>query len=143
MNMVDRQSGETQRVVAPGDEPGFPASVEAFQVEHLLDRCLCDREFCAVLLRKFTARAPVLSHALSEAVDADHDAELARHAHLIKGSAANLSADNLFSCASALECAVQDGNSERIRPLVARVRDEIERCVEAVPRVLEQLAESS
>jgi HPt (histidine-containing phosphotransfer) domain-containing protein len=54
--------------------------------------------------------------------------------------AANLSADSLQTWAAALERALRVGNAANVRPLVARVRTEIQRCLDAVPGMLEQLA---
>ena len=86
------------------------------------------------------ARAAELSAALEQAAHVGDKPELARQAHAIKGMAANLSADSLHTWAAALERALRVGNAANVRPLVARVRTEIQRCLDAVPGMLEQLA---
>jgi hypothetical protein len=54
--------------------------------------------------------------------------------------AANLSAESLQTWAAALERALRVGNAANVRPLVTRVRAEIQRCLTAAPAVLEHLA---
>jgi HPt (histidine-containing phosphotransfer) domain-containing protein len=128
----------------PVDAPAVPSdpavSSAAFHAERLLERCLGDRGFCAVLVGKFVSRAGELSAALEQAVYVGDRSELARQAHAIKGMAANLSADSLQTWAAALERALRMGNAANVRPLVSRVRVEIQRCLDAVPGMLEQLA---
>ncbi len=114
-------------------------SPSPFQAAHLLERCLSDRDFCTTLVQKFATRAAELSLALDQAALHHDAAELSRQAHAIKGMAANLSADALQTWAAALERALRAGNEGSIRPLVARVRAEMQRCIEAVPSVIEQL----
>ncbi len=110
-----------------------------FRVARLLERCLLDRRFCAALVEKFAARADELSKELEQAASRQDLAELARHAHSLKGMAANLSADGLQSWAAALERTVHGGTIGQTRPLVVRVRAEIQRCIDAVPAVLRHL----
>jgi HPt (histidine-containing phosphotransfer) domain-containing protein len=116
-----------------------PLSQSAFHAERLLERCLGDRGFCAVLIGKFVARAGELSAALEQAALTGDKKELAHQAHAIKGMAANLSADSLQTWAAALERALRVGNLANVRPLVSRVRSEIQRCLDAAPGMLEQL----
>jgi HPt (histidine-containing phosphotransfer) domain-containing protein len=135
--MINRQG-------LPVDPPAVTSvdssTQSAFHAERLLERCLGDRGFCAVLVGKFVARAGELSAALEQAARTGDTTELARQAHAIKGMAANLSADSLQTWAAALERALRVGNTANVRPLVSRVRTEIQRCLDAVPEMLEQLA---
>ena len=120
-----------------------PAAADCpFDLQSLLDRCLGDGEFCRTLMGKFTLRAAEVLAGLDRAANAHSAGEMAGLAHEIKGLAANFSADNLRFWAGALECAVRGGNSAQLRPLVGKVRAETERCIRAVPRMLQRLAES-
>ncbi len=127
-------SHETISTVGERRDPGVP-----FGVARLLERCLSDRGFCAVLVQKFATRAAELSAALEQAAGRRNLAELAYHAHALKGMAANLSADALHAWAAALERSVRGGTIGQTLPLVARVRAEVQRCIDAVPALLEQL----
>jgi HPt (histidine-containing phosphotransfer) domain-containing protein len=111
-----------------------------FHLPSLLDRCLSDRHFCAVLVQKFIDRANELAAQMEQAAQAGDAGQLALHAHGLKGLAANMSADNLQFWAATLERTARRANPVQLRPLVSRVRREIETCVAAVPRLLEQIA---
>ena len=136
--MIKRQGLSIDAPAVTSDLSASPSS--AFHAERRVARCLGDRGFCAVLVGKFVARAAELSAALEQAAHVGDKPELARQAHAIKGMAANLSADSLQTWAAALERALRVGNAANVRPLVARVRTEIQRCLDAVPGMLEQLA---
>lgn len=116
---------------------------DPIHLESLLIRCLSDREFCGALMQKFAVRAAELSTALARAADSCNSLELTRQAHAVEGLAANWSAADLRFWAAALERAARTGNPERAWPMVGKVRAEIDRCLAAVPRVLEQLAQHS
>jgi HPt (histidine-containing phosphotransfer) domain-containing protein len=130
-------SREFSTAVGETRDPKVP-----FRVARLLERCLSDREFCASLVQKFAARAEELSAGLEQAAGRQDLTEIACHAHALKGMAANLSADALQSWAAALERAVLGGTIEETLPLVARVRMEVQRCVDAVPTLLERIGAS-
>ena len=126
----------------PRDASSAPSAAERAAPIHLaslLERCLGDHVFCRLILQKFVDRSADLAAALDRAVLARNAADLARHAHAIKGIAANLSADALYSRAADLERSLTSGRPDQTRPLVVRLRAEIERCRLAVPQMLAQL----
>jgi HPt (histidine-containing phosphotransfer) domain-containing protein len=116
---------------------------QAFHVDSLFARCLCDREFCIALVHKFVARATELSGALVGDLESQRSAELAAHAHALAGLAANASAESLRFWASALERAARSSSMQQAAPLVRRVGAEVERCISGVPAVLHQLDRQS
>ncbi|MGD9724252.1 MAG: Hpt domain-containing protein [Pirellulales bacterium] len=120
-----------------------PAPQAPFRVEQLLERCLSDREFCGTLVQRFAEHIAERATALEQALAGNVADDLMQHAHAIKGMAANLSADNLHFWAGALERAVRGGNTGQLRPLVARVRAEVNQCLDAVPHLLDELTEKS
>lgn len=134
---TDSDARREPRDTSSAPSPAEPAA--PIHLASLLERCLADRAFCRVIMRKFVDRSADLAAALDRAVLARNVADLAQQAHAIKGIAANLSADDLYSRAADLERALLSGKLDQTRPLVVRLRAEIERCRLAAPQILAQL----
>ena len=126
----------------PG-ETAMPAGPDAnegpLDLESLLHRCLGDRPFCAMMLRKFSDRAAHQLAALDRAANARNIVELTREAHTLKGIAANISAEALRSSAARLEQAARAGEIDKAGVLVQQVHAQVERCLQAMPAVLAQV----
>ncbi len=125
-----------------GDSVGNAKTVAhdgPFELGELLARCVDDREFCALVLHKFSQRAADQMAAIDRAVANGNSAELAVRAHTLKGVAANLAAERLASAAAELERLARGPQLDRVTESVALVRGELERAVQFVPEVVEQL----
>ena len=120
--------------VAADGPPACP-----FDTGSLLARCVDDREFCALMLHKFSRRAGDQMAAIDRAVASSNLAELTVRAHTLKGVAANLAADSLASAAAELERLARQSQLDRLAAAVSRVRGELERTVQMVPQLVEDL----
>jgi HPt (histidine-containing phosphotransfer) domain-containing protein len=110
--------------------------------ESLRARCLGDEEFCRGLVQNSLERAAQHLASIDRAMADARGREIAQQAHAISGIAANLSAHELRSWAAALERATRGGNLQSMRPIIARVRAEFERCAAAVPQLLAQFSDA-
>ena len=109
---------------------------DAIHVQSLLERCFGDAHFCTLMLRKFSHRAGDQMAALDRAARSGNALELAREAHTLKGLAGNLSAAPLQKSADRLEQAARRSDLHEAGSLVDQVRDQIDRCMQEIPRVL-------
>jgi HPt (histidine-containing phosphotransfer) domain-containing protein len=129
-------------ILAPADAAGTSATSTSFDAAGLLAKCGGDARACAVMLRKFAARAADQLAALDRAAASQNAIELARQAHTLSEIAANLSANALATWAARLEWQARTSALGRVAPLLDTVRDEVARCLQAVPEVLARIEES-
>ncbi len=106
----------------------------------LIQRCLDDRGFCAMVLHKFAARSADQLAALERAFDSANTRELARQAHTLQGVAANLSAPALRARAEELEGEAVRGDLQAARGALDRTRVELDRCLATIPGLLAHVA---
>jgi HPt (histidine-containing phosphotransfer) domain-containing protein len=123
---------------------GVPSTIASevsppIDIASLLHRCLDDTTFCGMILHKFAARAGDQLAALQRALESANIVELAREAHTLAGVAANLSAVALRDSADELERAATGSNLADARVALDRIRTEVIRCTELVPRLIERL----
>jgi HPt (histidine-containing phosphotransfer) domain-containing protein len=145
-DLPSQQFSSPQSPRATDDCPGDTAGSEGgnpnecpFDLESLLHRCLGDRTFCALMLKKFSDRAAHQLAALDRAANARNTVELTREAHTLKGVAANISAEALRTCAARLEQAARAGQLDKAGVLVQQVHAQVDRCLQAMPLVLAQV----
>jgi len=117
----------TQRAVSAGPVPPF-------DMQSLLVRCMGDAAFRDRLLEKFPQQAQKAVQLIADAVSAADAEQLARAAHGLKGTAANLSAAAVLRVAGELEALGNSGVLTEAEQLVAELRTEIGRCVAAIVR---------
>jgi CheY-like chemotaxis protein len=111
------------------------AAAVPLDVPSLLDRCMGNVEFLKRLLDKFRNRIGEDVERLSQAVEAQNAQETARLAHSLKGSAANVSAITLSHLALELEQLGVAGDLTPAEACLAKIREEVDRCIEYVPVV--------
>jgi signal transduction histidine kinase/DNA-binding response OmpR family regulator len=132
------ETNEEASLPAPNLEGG-PAEASPFSQKELLERCLNDVEFCRQILQTFADRAPSQIAELEQAAAAHDAVALAQKAHAIKGVAANLAAGALRQYALQVEQLSRAGNLQEIGESVAQLRSEAERCLDDIPRLIEEL----
>jgi HPt (histidine-containing phosphotransfer) domain-containing protein len=109
----------------------------------LLERCVGDAGFMELVLEKFRVMSDAMVNRISQSVEARDAAQMGRHAHSLKGAAANLSAEYVRSIAGRLEELGQRGVLESAEESLAELRREMERCIAYIPAVKIQLQEKS
>ncbi|HEX8339818.1 MAG TPA: Hpt domain-containing protein [Tepidisphaeraceae bacterium] len=103
-------------------------------------RCLDDREFTRQMLAVFREFAPQTLLQLRQSTETMALADARRHAHMLKGSAANLAAADLQSAAAAAEDAAAAGDAPALRTAVADAEGFMQRCLLDVETMLGELS---
>jgi len=86
-----------------GIPPGKKQENSPIDFKKAIKRAMGDKEFLKKMLEQFTMSMPVQVQALKAAIEEGNAEILQREAHTLKGSAANLSADNIAAVALRLE----------------------------------------
>jgi CheY-like chemotaxis protein/HPt (histidine-containing phosphotransfer) domain-containing protein len=86
-----------------GIPPGKKQENSPIDFKKAIKRAMGDKEFLKKMLEQFTMSMPVQVQALKAAIEEGNAEILQREAHTLKGSAANLSADNIAAAALRLE----------------------------------------
>jgi HPt (histidine-containing phosphotransfer) domain-containing protein len=111
-------------VISP-DAPHRPP----IDFDSLVQRCMSDSQFARAMLLMFAEQAPLMVNDLRAGLTAGDAARAAKAAHTIKGSAANVSAQQLSACAAAIEDACRSGEMGTISEWMNRLNDELTRCL--------------
>jgi len=122
----------------PDTERSCPADIP-IDVDAALSRCMGDVDLLKLILDTFEQSALKDMGQLVEMVDHGDAQCAARAAHALKGVAGNLSAHSLHSMASRLEVMGQDGNLEEAQPCLAEMKVELQRCLDAIPTIINKL----
>ncbi len=112
----------------PADK-GLPIDMEA-----ALKRAMGDSAFLEELIVHFIENLPDEIKALNDALDRKDAPGIAKRAHTIKGSAANLSADGIAKAAFELEQMGRTGNLANGQKIIDDLKDELSRLEEYVRR---------
>jgi CheY-like chemotaxis protein/HPt (histidine-containing phosphotransfer) domain-containing protein len=110
-----------------------------FDLDELLKRCMGNRDFMAKILDKFAHSVGADMERLEQAVSHGDLKTAAAAAHMMKGMGANLSAEGLRQAAMELERTCHDGLHKDAASALARLRDEVHRCLAHVPDALAEL----
>ena len=102
----------------------------------LKKRCLNDDAFVRELVGVFQTHGTGLLNQLRSAASAGTLPVAQKHAHTLKGSAANLAAEPLRAAALAAENAARNGDSSGLANLVETVEAEFGRCLSEIERFL-------
>lgn len=127
-------------------EPQTPAPATATTATPILDlttlvhRCLDNPQLAQRILRKFQETIHSLMAQIEQAVGACDTQQAGRHAHTLKGAAANISAEALRAAAALLEQQCKAGAEAAARTSLLSVQLELERCLGHLPQALQQLA---
>ena len=118
----------------PNEEQTTPAQEmtdsEVFDAAALQRRVLGDEELFRDVITTFCEDLPVRIEQLRAALDAGDLPAVRRHAHTIKGTAANVSAGALSALALSIEEAADDGSGNLVR-LAENLQPELERLRQA------------
>jgi PAS domain S-box-containing protein len=113
--------------------------VVPIDVPSLLKRCSGKAALAEKLLGKFELQLAGQIESLKQTI-ADHDQEtLARVAHTIKGSAANLSAEGIRGLAGELEHLFKNAAYDDAEQCLQRLANEVQRCVAFLPQAIAEL----
>ena len=112
-------------------EPGPERSRGAapMDLDALLVRCMGDADFRDRLLRTMPAQVSGAVSRIGEAVASGNATRLAREAHGLKGTAANLSAAGVQRMAAELELLGTAGRLGDAEKRLAELRSEVEKCI--------------
>ncbi len=128
---------------APLVQPAPEASQrECIDADSLLARCFGDTNTMVELLQMFCDKLATDAHLLGSACDSRDRQLLRSTAHSLKGVAANLSATQLQQFAAQVDMLCRDELTafERVVKDVSALREEMCRCLCAVPPLIESLS---
>lgn len=120
-----------------GDEP---AVIDLF---NLLNRCVNSPDIALRVLRVFRESTPGLITQLEETLRGEQFDDAARHAHSLRGAAANIGALPLSRAAEFLEHACRQGDPVSSGELLATVRAQFTRSMDALPSLWRELETSA
>ncbi len=136
---VEGSSNPVEVTATANVEPPCKAveSEPCFDQAELLDRCFGDSELVVELLKMFANRATDNLSAIDDAVAKKDRASLVKLSHAIKGVSGNLAAPTLLKVSTKVdrEYRDEDCDLELLLRDVNVMRNEVERCLAAVPSV--------
>jgi len=117
--------------LAPAGQPlaADKAQELPMNIDEALPRFNDDRGFLADMCREFIAHLDTRVEAMKTTLGAGDTASLSRHAHSLKGLAANFSADILSSLAADLEMQTRRGDVSNAAALIEKIKLESQRLV--------------
>lgn len=112
-----------------------------FDGRDFLDRCFGDTQLAAELLEMFGDRACSNLASIDAAMAAQDSRQLIQLAHALKGVAGNLSASRLAKVTTKINNDFRQAELEfaQLLPLVAEMRQELKRCLQAIPQLKQEL----
>jgi HPt (histidine-containing phosphotransfer) domain-containing protein len=113
---------------------------EPIRLGELLERCMGKATIAKRVLEVFQKQAGEYLAKVEESAGKADAAGLAKMAHTLKGAAANVSAEGIRRCAAELERMGMAGQLKGIEQAMAPLREEVGRCLEHAPKVLETLS---
>jgi HPt (histidine-containing phosphotransfer) domain-containing protein len=120
-------TGNPSRGVAAGHQKAASFSPEVLDWRELCDRCLGNIDLVQRVLEKFEQRLPQELAELQHALALSDTEQVARVAHRIKGSSANVSAEGLQRAAEEVEDSSRAGCVANIPQHIERLHWEWER----------------
>jgi HPt (histidine-containing phosphotransfer) domain-containing protein len=133
---VQGLSAVVKELALPAAPPAKPAGYQTgdpIDVADVLQRCMGNVEFLQRLLGKFRKRLGEDVNRLTDAVSARNQQEIARQAHSLRGSAANVSAIQLAGLASEAEKLSAAGDLNAAGAVLEKIRREADRCMNYEP----------
>lgn len=117
---------------------------ECFDRADFLERCFGDAQMAVELLEMFGERAAMNLINIDTAVAAKDGKQIVQIAHALKGVAGNLSAVQLANLANKInnDFRRSEVEFEQLLPLVAEMRQELARCMQAIPRLKQEISNS-
>ncbi|MGC3980168.1 MAG: response regulator [Steroidobacteraceae bacterium] len=117
-----------KNLVLPQVDPGTPV----FDVARMQAVCQGDREFEEELILTFKAAATQQLEALQDCAINQDWSGIARHAHMIKGAAANIGGVALAECVQQLEAVLKEHAHERVGMMTLHLEEQAQRLLSAL-----------
>jgi CheY-like chemotaxis protein/HPt (histidine-containing phosphotransfer) domain-containing protein len=118
--------------------PG-PSSQAAVDIADLLNRCMQKPQIADRVLEKFQQSVPGLMRQLEQTLECGDIEKAGRHAHMLKGAAANISAGALEAAADLVCRQCRAGSEAAARTTVLSVNLELSRCLAQLPQARQEL----
>ncbi len=133
---------ETIESAAEDTTSALPADLP-INLPSLRHRCLGNLALVTRLINEFEREIGAQVARVEQAVGSGNTTEIAAASHSLKGSAANLSADELSSHAGALEAAARRGAAPDAAESCHELRRQFERCLSSLPQIRDALSTSN
>ena len=119
----------------PVEAKAQPQSSETAVINYdtLLHRCMSKPEMVRRVLKRFAESTMETLAALERAAASGDIVTAARHAHSLKGAAANISAEPLRAVAAEAERLAKAGADAAVLSMMPKLKLELERCIRQVP----------
>lgn len=117
-----------------GAAPSMDSAELPVDLPSLMNRCRGKGPLVEKLLSKLAEQLPQQLDAIRRTVEQNDLSSLAKLAHAVKGSAANLSADPLKRAAAELERAGSTRDEASVEALMNAFAGELQRCLDYLPR---------
>ncbi len=115
---------------------------DPFDLEDALARCMGNAQLLSQLLNKFRERSVQDIQRLFGLIASGDAPGVVQAAHALKGTASNLSANNLYAIVARLEAAAQQGDLPSAAGCLDQLKAELDRCLQKLPEILGALAHS-
>ncbi len=115
-----------------GAKGAAKAAIPVFDQAGMLERVLNDEDLVGLILEAFLSEFPHQIEKLKNALDADDVPASRRHAHSIKGAAANVGGETMREVAGMMEEAGSVGDLDSIRASLIDLDAQFEKFKEAV-----------
>jgi HPt (histidine-containing phosphotransfer) domain-containing protein len=113
--------------VSASRQPAESAYSDVLDIERLRNRCMGNIDLLQRVLDQFSKRLPEELAELERALELSDSEQVARIAHRIKGTSANVSAERLQHAAAEIESLSRMGCVTDVPPRLDRLRHEWER----------------
>jgi len=120
-----------------------PADVPGLDYEALLHRCLNKTDLARRVLKLFSDSAVHTVTEIQQSLAAGDLAQVRRHAHSLKGSAANVAARPLQAIATDLERVSRAGSEAAALSKVPELEVELHRCLDSIEEILSEVPEEA
>jgi HPt (histidine-containing phosphotransfer) domain-containing protein len=114
--------------VPVGRQAAERCASDVLNLQELQDRCMGNIELMQRVLGKFQQRIPEELAELEKALELGDMAQIARVAHRVKGSSANVSARGIEQAAVEIENSSREGRIEDVSSHIEHLRAEWVRC---------------
>ncbi len=115
---------------------------EPIDLSALFDRCMGDLDRIGETLTMFVEDSAVRLADLEHQLEAGDATAARRTAYALRGSAASLSANQLSTYAEQIESLSRAGDLPAAETYLSMLRDELDKCVCAVPKLLKDARNS-
>jgi len=125
---------EPESNASPPPPPPKPENsgteIPFFNRDDLLKRMMGNEELAQIIVTAFIEETPVLIEELTTAIEMKNLPKIMRHAHSLKGSAGNASAEKLMQAASDLEEAAKAKKRKRFTALLSEIQITFQKTIE-------------